>query len=280
MSEAQKIAAELGDLPIDGEWVQAEINRLNRKSVLPLSQVKELHEWLDEKRKARQSCRIVGESRTGKTIACESYMLRNKPQQIGRKTPVVPVVYLMPPSKCGSKDFFTSILEYMRYRAVKGSVSDFRKRAMDVLEACEVEMLIVDEADRLQPDTFPEVRDISDKINDKLGIAVVLVGTDRLDAVIKRDEQVHNRFRAHRRFGKLLGQEFKDTVVIWENKVIALPVPSNLAKVDTQKLLLKATGGYIGRLDEILREAAIKSLSRGHKKIELSILKEVAREYT
>ena len=276
MSEAQKIATELGNLPIDGQWVQAEINRLNRRSVLPLAHVRELHEWLDEKRKARQSCRIVGESRTGKTIACESYMLRNKPQQTGRQTPVVPVVYLMPPSKCGSKDFFTSILEYLKYRAVKGTVSDFRSRAMDVLKACEVEMLIVDEADRLQPDTFPEVRDISDK----LGIAVVLVGTDRLDAVIKRDEQVHNRFRAQRRFGKLLGQEFKDTVVIWENKVIALPVPSNLAKVETQKLLLKATGGYIGRLDEILREAAIKSLSRGHKKIEFSILQEVAREYT
>jgi DNA transposition AAA+ family ATPase len=275
MSEAQKIATELGDLPIDSEWVEAEIKRLRRKSVLPLSPVKELHEWLDEKRKARQSCRIVGETRTGKTISCESYMLRNKPQQTGRQTPVVPVVYLMPPSKCGSKDFFTSILEYLKYRAVKGTVSDFRSRAMDVLKACEVEMLIVDEADRLQPDTFPEVRDISDK----LGIAVVLVGTDRLDAVIKRDEQVHNRFRAHRRFGKLVGQEFKDTTIIWENKVIALPVPSNLAKVDTQKLLLKATGGYIGRLDEILREAAIKSLSRGHKKIEFSILQEVAREY-
>jgi putative transposase len=218
----------------------------------------------------------------GKTVSIRydprdiTTMLRNKLQQTGRQTPVVPVVYLMPPSKGSSKDFFTSILEYLKYRAVKGTVSDFRSRAMDVLKACEVEMLIVDEADRLQPDTFPEVRDISDK----LGIAVVLVGTDRLDAVIKRDEQVHNRFRAQRRFGKLLGQEFKDTVTIWENKVIALPVPSNLAKVDTQKLLLKATGGYIGRLDEILREAAIKSLSRGHKKIEFSILQEVAREYT
>jgi len=33
------------------------------------------------------------------------------------------------------------------------------------------------------------------------------------------------------------------------------------------KILMKATAGYIGRLDEILREAAIKSLSRGFKKI-------------
>lgn len=275
MNEAREIAAELGNLPVDREWVRAEISRLNRTSILPLAHVKELHEWLDEKRKARQSCRIVGESRTGKTIACESYMYRNKPQQVGRQTPTVPVVYIMPPSKCGSKDFFKSIIEYLKYRAVKGTVSDFRSRATDILKACEIEMLIVDEADRLQPDTFPDVRDISDK----LGIAVVLVGTDRLDAVVKRDEQVYNRFRAHRRFGKLVGKEFEETLAIWESKVIALPLPSHLVKANTQKLLLKATGGYIGRLDEILREAAIKSVTRGHKKINFSILQEVAREY-
>jgi DNA transposition AAA+ family ATPase len=168
------------------------------------------------------------------------------------------------------------ILGHLKYQVTKGTIAEMRDRTLRVMKGCQVEMLIIDEADRFKPKTFAEVRDIFDNLQ----ISVILVGTDRLDAVIKRDEQVHNRFRAQRRFGKLLGQEFKDTVVIWENKVIALPVPSNLAKVDTQKLLLKATGGYIGRLDEILREAAIKSLSRGHKKIEFSILQEVAREYT
>ncbi|MCC5662665.1 TniB family NTP-binding protein [Nostoc sp. CHAB 5784] len=47
-------------------------------------------------------------------------------------------------------------------------------------------------------------------------IAVVLVGTDRLKAVIKRDEQVYNRFRACHRFGKLPGKKFQDTVQTWE----------------------------------------------------------------
>jgi DNA transposition AAA+ family ATPase len=117
-------------------------------------------------------------------------------------------------------------------------------------------------------------------INDKLGIAVVLVGTDRLDAVMKRDEQVYNRFRAHRRFGKLAGEEFKKTVAIWEEKVLRLPVASNLTSQEMLKILMKATAGYIGRLDEILREAAIKSLSRGFKKIDKKVLQEVAREYS
>jgi len=276
MNQAETIATALGDITPDNQQLQNEIKRLNRRTVVPLEHVRDLHNWLDEKRKARQSCRIVGESRTGKTIACTSYQLRNKPTQEGQQMPKVPVVYIMPPTKCGAKEFFGEIIEALRHRAVRGTVSDFRGRTMDVLWACEVEMLIIDEADRLQLDIFPEVRDI----NDKLDISVVLVGTDRLDALIKRDEQVYNRFRSHRRFGKLAGKEFKNTVEIWEANVLKLPVPSNLTSPAMMKILARATGGYIGRLDELLREAAIKSLAKGHKRIEKAVLEEVAREYS
>jgi DNA transposition AAA+ family ATPase len=44
--------------------------------------------------------------------------------------------------------------------------------------------------------------------------------------------------------------------------------------------LITATEGYIGRLDEVLREAAIASLSQGHKKVNYTILKEIARVYS
>jgi DNA transposition AAA+ family ATPase len=181
MNQAESIAKELGDVTPDSDQLEQDIARLNRRTVVPLEHVLDLHNWLDEKRKARQSCRLVGESRTGKTIACDSYKLRNRPIQQGQETPKVPVVYIMLPTKCGAKELFKEIIEALRYRAVRGTVSDFRSRTMEVLRACDVEMLIIDEADRLKLDIFPEVRDI----NDKLDISVVLVGTDRLDAVIK-----------------------------------------------------------------------------------------------
>ncbi|MEH2172545.1 TniB family NTP-binding protein [Nostoc sp.] len=225
--------------------------------------------------KARQACRVVGESRTGKTAACDAYRYRQKPQQEVGRPPIVPVVYIQPPQKCGSKDLFKEMIEYLKFRATKGTVSDFRGRAMEVLKGCGVEMLIIDEADRLKPETFAEVRDIYDKLQ----IAVVLVGTDRLEAVIKRDEQVYNRFRACHRFGKLAGKDFQDTVQAWEDRVLKLPVSSNLTTKDMLRILTSATEGYIGRLDEILREAAIRSLSKGFKKIDKAVLQEVAKEY-
>jgi DNA transposition AAA+ family ATPase len=275
MTDAQAIANQLGSVKPDDEWLEAEIARLRGKNIMPLQHVIKLHDWLDGKRKARKSCRVVGESRTGKTVACDAYRYRQKVQIVEGRPPIVPVVYIQPPPKCGAKELFQEIIEHLKFKATKGTVSDFRGRTMEVLKACSVEMVIVDEADRIKPENFAEVRDIYDK----LGIAVVLVGTDRLDAVIKRDEQVSNRFLACYRFGTLAGNDFRDTVQAWEDKILKLPLPSNLISKDMLRILTKATGGYIGRLDEILREAAIRSLPRGFKKIDKAVLEEVAKEY-
>lgn len=275
MVQAKAWAEALGETKKDEVWLQNEIARLRKKTILPLEHVGVLHDWLDGKRKARQSCRIVGESRTGKSIACEAYFYRNKPQQRTGKKPTVPVVYVQPPQKCGPRDLFLEIIKFLKHKKETGTVSDFRGFVFDLLKGCNVEMIIIDEADRLKPETFADVRDFYDK----LAISVVLVGTDRLDTVIRRDEQVLNRFRACHRFGKLSGEDFGKTVKIWEQKVLALPVASNLSNKTMLKLLLEATDGFIGRLDEVLRESAIRALSQGLKKIEQPVLKEVAQEY-
>ncbi|MBX9254989.1 TniB family NTP-binding protein [Desmonostoc muscorum CCALA 125] len=275
LKQAQAVAQELGDIALTDEKLQAEIQRLNRKSFVPLEQVKILHDWLEGKRQARQSGRVVGESRTGKTMACDAYRLRHKPKQEPGQPPTVPVAYIQIPQECGAKELFGVILVHLKYQVTKGTVAEIRDRTFRVLKGCGVEMLIVDEADRLKPKTFAEVRDIFDKLE----IAVILVGTDRLDAVIKRDEQVYNRFRACHRFGKMSGEDFKRTVDIWEKKVLQMSVASNLSSKTMLKTLGEATGGYIGVLDMILREAAIRALKKGLQKIDLETLKEVTGEY-
>ena len=59
-------------------------------------------------------------------------------------------------------------------------------------------MLILDEAERLSLKVLSEIRDISDL----LGISVVLVGTEKLNRLLIRDEQVHYRFLATYRMEK------------------------------------------------------------------------------
>ena|GEM_PF-1177021 len=65
----------------------------------------------------------------------------------------------------------------MKYRRVtNGTISELRERVYRLLKACQVEMIILDEAHRLRPKTLSEIQDVFE-----LGISVVLVGTDRLD---------------------------------------------------------------------------------------------------
>ena len=274
-TEAENVAQQLGNIDRLDTDLQAEVERLRGRSLVQLEQVKTLHDWLEGKRNSRQSCRVVGESRTGKTMSCNAYRLRHKPIQEVGKPPTVPVVYIQPPQECPARELFRTIIEHLKYKMVKGTVGEIRSRTLQVLKRCGVEMLIIDEADRLKPKTFADVRDIFDQ----LGISVVLVGTDRLDTVIKRDEQVYNRFRACYRFGKLSGKEFEQTVDLWEKKVLKLPVASNLSRKSTLKILGEATGGYIGLLDMILRESAIRALEKGLSKIDQETLQEVAEEY-
>jgi DNA transposition AAA+ family ATPase len=110
---------------------------INKKDTVALAHIKDLHEWLDGKRKSRRSCRILGESRTGKTVACEAYVKRNQqskqPQekQTKNQIPIEPVIMITPPQKCGGKEFFREITECVGFRAVKGTISELRSRAMD-----------------------------------------------------------------------------------------------------------------------------------------------------
>lgn len=98
-AKAEAVAQQLGDFKKTGEALEKEIQRLRRKNVVQLEQVKKLHDWLEGKRRSRQCCRVVGESRTGKTIACNAYRLRHKPIQETGKPPIVPVVYIEPPHR-------------------------------------------------------------------------------------------------------------------------------------------------------------------------------------
>lgn len=254
---------------------EVELERLERQCFVELASVQQFHTWLDDKRQCRQGCRVIGDSRTGKTLACDAYRLKFAAQTVSGDVPIVPVIYWHATTETGQRELFLGLLEHLKYRVVSGTISDLRERTYRLLKTCQVEMLILDEAHRFRPKTFSEIRDIFDLLN----ISVVLVGTDRLDAVVRRDEQVHNRFMACHRFHRLDSQALEATTAIWEEYVLKLPHPSNLTSAPMQKILGAATRGYLGLLDEILRNAARRALLLNRSQIDLNLLTQAAAEY-
>lgn len=152
-----------------------QIERLQNHSIVELEMVQQFHSWLDDKRQCRQACRVVGDSRTGKTVACNAYRHKHSDQRTNGDAPIVPVMYLHAPTESGPRELFVGLLDYLQYRITRGTISDLRDRVYRLLKTCQVEMIILDEAHRLRPKTFSEIRDIFDLLN----ISVVLVGTDK-----------------------------------------------------------------------------------------------------
>jgi DNA transposition AAA+ family ATPase len=254
--------------------VNDRIRDLGRRRVLELPQMLEFHTWLDGKRLARQSCRVIGESRTGKTVSCDTYHLKSKVIQRPGEAPLIPVMYWHCRENLSVSSLLVGLLESLQYQATRGRIPELRERVYHVLRSCQVEMIIFDEAQRVTAQAMSEIRDISDLLE----IAVVLVGTDRLNAVIQRDEQVLYRFLSAYRFSRLSSEELQEMTALWEEHVLQLPKPSNLANPKAQSLLLQATRGYIGVLNQILCEAAIRALQRGQPRIELPLLRQVVKE--
>ncbi len=261
--------------------IQSHIERLRKDKTVALDSVKRAHEWLQRKRNSRQCGRILGESRTGKTKTCESYLKRFGQADFSGRIPVIPVSYVHPKQECTSRELFREILEQYGDELPRGTVGDARSKTLKVLNACKTEVIIIDEADRLRPKTFADIRDIFDKLE----ISVILVGTTkRLDPAVKKDEQVFNRFRSSYKIGTIQSKQLTQIVGVWERDIIKLPVPSNLTAEPMLKELRKATGlkgrgYYIGLIDMVLKEAAIRALERGQMKIDLDVLKEVVEEY-
>lgn len=255
---------------------QQQIERLQHHSIVEIEALQQFYAWLDDKRHCRQACRLIGDSRTGKTVACNAYRHKHTQKQLHNgDAPIVPVMYLHAPTESGPRELFVGLLEYLQYRITRGTISELRDRVYRLLKTCQVEMIILDEAHRLRPKTFSEIRDIFDLLN----ISVVLVGTDRLDAVVRRDEQVYNRFMACHRFQRMDSQTLEDTTAIWETYVLKLPQPSNLTSAPMQKILGASTRGYLGLLDEILRTAARRALQSNRSQIDLALLSQAAAEY-
>jgi DNA transposition AAA+ family ATPase len=201
--------------------------------------------------------------------------MEHPPQQVSGSVLRSPVVLVEVPQDCGAKQLYTLIIESLKFKITKGTIEDLRQRVYDLLKNCQVQMLVIDEADRIKAKTFADVRDIFDELK----ITVILVGTERLNNVINRDEQVKNRFCAYFHMGVLNSEQFEQTVAIWERDILQLPMPSNLTSKSTLKLLREKTRGYIGILDMILRKAAIVTLCKGKFKIDLETLKEVMAGY-
>jgi DNA transposition AAA+ family ATPase len=74
---------------------------------------------------------------------------------------LVPVGYWHATTETGQRELFVGLLEHSKYCITNGTISDWRERVYRLLRACQVEMIILDEAHRFRPKPFPRFETFS-----------------------------------------------------------------------------------------------------------------------
>jgi DNA transposition AAA+ family ATPase len=268
----------------DGIDIEERIRRLGTRHVLEVPKMLEFHKWLDDQRSSRSSCCVVGESYTGKTVGCKTYALKSNVDRATGEPPICPVIYWHCPGGLTAIGLLTSLLRSLHCQSIparvhhsqviRGYLNELRERLYQSLQTCQVEMIVFDEAHRLSLNVLSVIRDISAYLQ----IAVVLVGTDRLNILLDKDEKNSHHFLSSYRFNRLNAEELQEMTELWEEHVLQMPEPSKLTSAKAQNMLFPATQGLIGLLDRILIDTAARAIQQGQSHIGLELLKQAIVE--
>ncbi|MBW4481480.1 MAG: ATP-binding protein [Tildeniella torsiva UHER 1998/13D] len=268
--DINQVASALGALPELTPDIQKELERLAKTPYFDLPKVKSCHLFLEECRLGNACARVVGDSGVGKTMMAKAYAKRLKAISTREEA-----VYILLPPNCTSKGIYEEILKALGFTYTKGNISVLRNRTRQTLTSRKVAVLLFDEANHLKRDALGEMQYLEEA---EVVKSIILIGTDRLDAMICQNEQVQRRYPRYQ-YGRVTPNELKDLVELWEAQVLDLPVASNLASKKPFALIESATGRCIGKMDELLRRAARKALIMGEAKINYERLQEIAAQF-
>lgn len=131
---------------------------------------------------------LTGNSGVGKTLALTKYQESYPRTTIdGRKK--VPVLYLLVPNGAGEKEILIGLLEALTEKLnIKGTAPALKKRLVHQLKLAEVELIILDEAQRLNHYSFHHTPlkavDLLTYLQDSTSIPFVLAGTSKVCELI------------------------------------------------------------------------------------------------
>ena len=242
----------------------AEIEELFKIAFIPTERASQYFRWLDELRLLKQCGRAIGPRDVGKTRASIHYRTEDAKR----------VSYVKAWSNSSSRRLFSQILKDIDHAAPKGRREDLRQRLAGCLEPFGIEILIIDNADNLQREVLVDLK----HLHETSGVPIILAGDYALDSMLQNHD-FRECYPTLFEFDPLDEEDFAKTLRAIEVDILDLPHVSNLAEGTMFETLATHTGARMGRVLKILTKAVLRSLKKGHGKVDEGILLNIANRY-
>lgn len=231
---------------------------------------------------------ITGPSGVGKTTIILNYADFIPRVHAQHKT-TIPVLYVVTPASPTVKSMAEAILLALGDpMARRGSAEEKTFRIYQLLKACEVELLFIDEFQHFYyAHTVIEFRRISDWLKNLIsvsGVAVVLVGLPESEIVVYSNEQLARRFSLRQQLKpfRLNNEndfiEFRAVLKGFQQK-LPLSVEEPLFEANLARRFLVASNGLLDYLRKILEGAVVIAGQAHLQELNMSIYAAAFRRY-
>lgn len=222
---------------------------------------------------------VTGPSGVGKTTILQHYVDQFPRVREPQKTRI-PVLHVVTPSSPTVKSFTESILLALGDpMARRGSAEEKTFRIFQLLKACEVEILLIDESQHFYyAHSIVEFRRVSDWLKNMIsisGLAVVMFGLEETEMVIFSNEQLARRFSSRLNLSPFTfsdDEDFKEFRAALKGfqEVLPIEVDEPLYGANLARRFLIASNGLLDYVRKILEGAVVVAGRAGLKNLDLN----------
>lgn len=242
----------------------AAIEELLKTAFIPTDRASQYFRWLNEMRLLKQCGRVIGPREVGKSRSSMHYREEDR-KRVSRVEAW---------TNSSSKRLFSQILKDVNHAAPRGKQQDLRPRLAGCLESFGIELLLVDNASNLQPEALLDLK----QLHEESGVPIILIGGQDVDSSLQNCDLL-TCFPMLFEFDRLDCEDFQKTLRTIELDILALPQASNLSEGTLFEVLATSTQAHMGVLIKILKKAVLRSLKKGHGKVDETILCNIASRY-
>ncbi len=252
---------------------------IDRDLWIGYGRAQDAHQRLDrilrsERRMRPDNLLVVGASNNGKTAIARRFHARHLlPEDPAAERATVPVVFVQAPNGPRIAPLLANILQALgREPARRHTIAQLRSETYRAMQDVALRLLLIDDLHNISGSGVGPMLVELRNLGSVTGVSLGCFATKEIAAIFRRDEQLANRFELLTLPRWQLDDLDYARLLATFAQQLPLRRPSRLTDPAIARTILVASGGLIGGIASLLRQAAVEAIRSGHECIDQTMV--------